>query len=202
MDVATIGGRRTLFVMATEHEYGVHLRARFRPLVTGVGPVEAGIATAACLARLAGQGGLPDRIVSLGSAGSRRCPLGRVYQVASVSWRDMDASALGFEKGVTPFLDLPARLPLETPLADVPVATLSTGADIVTGARYDAIDADLVDMETFAVVRAGARFDVPVIGLRGVSDGPGELDGLSGWTALLAVLDERLATVVDALTAL
>ncbi|MEH3046332.1 5'-methylthioadenosine/S-adenosylhomocysteine nucleosidase [Sphingomonas adhaesiva] len=197
-----MGGQRTLFVMATEHEYGAHLRARCRPLVTGVGPIEAAAATAMCLARLEGQGALPDRIVSLGSAGSRRCRLGEVYQVASVSWRDMDASALGFAKGVTPFSDHPARLPLATPLPDVPIATLSTGADIVTGARYDAIDADLVDMETFAVVRAAARFGVPVIGWRGVSDGPDELDGLSGWTALLAVLDERLAAAVDALATL
>lgn len=200
-EIADSGGRRTLFVMATEHEYGAHLRGRCRPLVTGVGPVEAAIATASCLAMLATKHALPDRIVSLGSAGSRRCTLGRVYQVASVSWRDMDASALGFARGVTPFSDHPARLPLETPLRDVPLATLSTGADIVTGAAYEAIDADLVDMETFAVVRAAARFGVPVIGLRGVSDGPGELDGLSGWTALLGLLDERLSAAVDALAA-
>lgn len=200
MDIATIGGQRTLFVMATEHEYGLHLRARCRPLVTGVGPIEAAIGTTACLAACAAAGGVPDRIVSLGSAGSRRCLLGQVYQVGSVSWRDMDASALGFERGVTPFCDHPARIVLPTPLADVPVATLSTGADIVTGVRYDAIDADLVDMETFAVVRAAARFGVPVIGLRGVSDGPGALEGLSDWTALLGVLDERLARAVDALS--
>lgn len=201
MQIAMIGGRRTLFVMATEHEYGPHLRARFVPLVTGVGPVEAAVATTACLARLAGEGALPDRILCLGSAGSQRCALGRVYQVSSVSWRDMDASALGFAKGVTPFSDLPPRLEMPTPLAGMRCATLSTGADIVTGTAYDAIAADLVDMETYAVVRAGAHFGVPVIGLRGVSDGPGDLDGLSGWTALLAVLDERLAHAVDALAA-
>ncbi|MEH3035740.1 MAG: 5'-methylthioadenosine/S-adenosylhomocysteine nucleosidase [Sphingomonas adhaesiva] len=200
METATIGGRRTLFVMATEHEYGPQLRARCRPLVTGVGPIEAAIGTTACLAACAAAGGLPERIVSLGSAGSRRCTLGQVYQVESVSWRDMDASALGFERGVTPFCDHPARISLPTPLPNVPVATLSTGADIVSGTRYDAIHADLVDMETFAVVRAASRFAVPVIGLRGVSDGPDAIAGLSDWTALLGVLDARLAQAVDALS--
>ncbi|MEE2795147.1 MAG: 5'-methylthioadenosine/S-adenosylhomocysteine nucleosidase, partial [Pseudomonadota bacterium] len=35
----TIAGRRVLFVMAVDAEYGPHLRARFTPLLTGVGPV-------------------------------------------------------------------------------------------------------------------------------------------------------------------
>jgi adenosylhomocysteine nucleosidase len=79
------------------------------------------------------------------------------------------------------------------------MARLSTGADIVGGSDYDAIDADMVDMETFAVVRVGQRFGVPVMGLRGISDGPGELEAIGGWTGMLGVLDEALAGVVDRL---
>jgi adenosylhomocysteine nucleosidase len=138
-------------------------------------------------------------VVSLGSAGSRRCELGGVYQIQSVSWRDMDASPIGIPPGVTPFADHSALIVLPTPLSGVPSASLSTGSDIVVGDRYAAIDADLVDMETFAVLRACQRFGVPMMGLRGVSDGPGELDGVSGWTGLLPLLDERLAAVVDLL---
>jgi adenosylhomocysteine nucleosidase len=80
-----------------------------------------------------------------------------IYQVSSVSYRDMDASPLGFEKGRTPFLDLPAVLPLPVIAEGVPTASLSTGANIVSGAAYDLIDADMVDMETFAVLRAASR---------------------------------------------
>ena len=80
--------------------------------MTGVGPVEAGIALGGALARLEGRRQLPDLVVSLGSAGSRRLEQTEVYQAVSVCYRDMDASALGFAKGVTPFLDLPATLPL------------------------------------------------------------------------------------------
>ncbi|MDO7834049.1 5'-methylthioadenosine/S-adenosylhomocysteine nucleosidase [Sphingobium sp. HBC34] len=195
-----IGGRRLLFVMAVEAEYGPHLRARFTPLMTGVGPVEAALATGMALQALARQDGLPDLVVCLGSAGSRTCPLGDIFQIASVSWRDMDASRLGFTKGVTPFIDHPVDVPLATPL-DLPLARLSTGANIVGGNDYAAIDADMVDMETFAVARACARFDVPLMGLRGVSDGPGELDHIDSWTALLGLLDERLALAVDGLEA-
>ena len=120
-------------------------------------------------------------------------------QVNRISWRDMDASRLGFEKGVTPFADHPAEIELPTPIDGVPTASLSTGSDVVGGAAWDGIEADLVDMETFAVVRACQRFDVPVIGLRGVSDGPGNLREIGGWAKLLERLDEHLAKAVDLL---
>lgn len=196
----TISGQRLLFVMAADAEYGPQLRARFAPLMTGVGPIEAALATGIALHDMARANALPDLVVCLGSAGSRICGLGEVVQVASVSWRDMDASRLGFVKGVTPFADHPVDLPLVTPLT-VPSARLSTGANIVGGDDYAAIDADMVDMETFAVARACARFGVPLMGLRGISDGPGELAHIHGWTALLGLLDERLALAVDGLAA-
>ncbi|MFC3442628.1 5'-methylthioadenosine/S-adenosylhomocysteine nucleosidase [Sphingobium rhizovicinum] len=195
-----VGSKRVLFVMAVEAEYGPHLRARFTPLMTGIGPVEAAIVTGMALHDLALREALPELVVSIGSAGSRRCPLGEIYQIASVSWRDMDASRLGFTKGVTPLIDHPVDVPLVTPLA-LPLARLSTGANVVGGDDYAAIDADMVDMETFAVARACDRFGVPLMGLRGVSDGPGELDHIDSWTALLGLLDERLAKAVDGLEA-
>ena len=193
-----VAGKRLLFVMAADAEYGRHLRARFTPLMTGVGPVEAAMATGITLHDMARDNGLPDLVVCLGSAGSRICGLGEIVQVASVSWRDMDASRLGFTKGVTPFVDHPVDLPLATPLA-IPSARLSTGANIVGGNDYAAIDADMVDMETFAVARACARFDVALMGLRGISDRPGELDHINGWMELLELLDARLAAAVDLL---
>ena len=201
MDLVTTGDSRLLFVMAAEAEYGPNLRARFRPLMTGVGPVEAGIATASALARLAAGGGLPDLVVSLGSAGSRVLEQAEVFQVASVSYRDMDATALGFPRGVTPFLDLPAELPLRTPVPGLRAVRLSTGANIVSGTGYDAIDADMVDMETWAVARACMGHGVPLAGLRGVSDGAEELHHIDGWTEYLHVIDARLAHAVDRLIA-
>ena len=194
----TISGRRVLFVMVVEAEYGPHLRARFTPLMTGVGPIEAGIAMGAALQALAAQAASPDLVVSLGSAGSRRCPLGEIVQVASVSWRDMDASRLGFPRGVTPMTDHPVDIPLLTPL-DLPRARLSTGANVVGGDDYNYIDADMVDMESFAIARACARHGIPLMGLRGISDGPGELDHINSWMELLGLIDERLAQAVDLL---
>ncbi len=198
VELTQLGTKRALFVMAAEPEYGPHLRARFVPLITGIGPVEAALHAGIALARLEAAGILPDLIVCLGSAGSRRCALGSIHQIGSVSWRDMDASALSVEPGVVPYLDEPKDLPLDTPL-DLPIATLSSGGDVVSGDHWNRVSADMVDMETYAVARAARTFGVPLVGLRGVSDGPGELAGAHDWHKLLGYLDGELAKAVDIL---
>ena len=193
------GDVSVLCVMAAPAEYGAHLRARIRPLMTGVGPVEAAVVLTATLARLEARGELPDLIVSLGSCGSPTLEHAAVYQASSVSYRDMDASALGFEKGRTPLLDLPAVLPLPCPIPGVPTATLSTGAGVISGSGYDSIDADMVDMETFALLRSAQTFGAPLVALRGVSDGRAELKALEDWTSTLHHVDEALAAALDGL---
>lgn len=197
--LSSFGPKTALCVMAAEPEYGPALRARIRPLITGVGPIEAAAAVAHALAELQAEGGLPDLIVSLGSAGSRTLDHARVYRIASVSYRDMDATALGFPKGETPYPRIAAILPLADGPAALSTVHLATGASVVSGAAHDAIDADMVDMETFAVVRAAARFGVPVLGLRGVSDGRSELSALEHWTDALAEVDQALAQALDLL---
>ena len=194
--VATIDGKSVLFVMAVEAEYGPHLNRLFQPLMTGVGPVEAAVRMGVELARLSTEHALPDLVVSLGSAGSRRLEQTEIYQAVSVGYRDMDASPLGFEKGRTPFLDLPAAVPLPFRIPGIDEATLSTGGAVVSGDAYDAIDADMVDMETFAILRACQQFALPLIALRAISDGATELRHVGDWTEYLHVIDERLAGAV------
>ncbi|WP_417833495.1 5'-methylthioadenosine/S-adenosylhomocysteine nucleosidase [Thalassospira xiamenensis] len=190
-------GTNVLFAMAANQEYGPHLEKLFKPLMIGIGPVEAAINLSTALAELKLANDLPDLVVTLGSAGSRTLEQAKVYQVSSVSYRDMDCSALGFERGITPYLNLPAVLDLPYRIPTLPEARLSTGANVVSGDAYNAIDADMVDMETYAVLRVCQKFDVPVIGLRGISDGKEELNTLSDWTTYLHVIDENLAESVD-----
>ncbi len=198
-EMKSIAGRNVLFVMAADAEYGVFLRTRISPLMTGVGPVEAAVVLTKELARLALHDELPDLVVSLGSAGSAKLDQAEVYQVSSVSYRDMDASAFGFEKGKTPFLDLPVAVELPLRIPGIPVASLSTGANVVSGAAYQAIDADMVEMETFAILRACQSFGVPLIGLRGISDGRHDVNHIDDWTQYLHVIDKKLALAVDGL---
>ncbi len=190
-----------LYVMAADQEYGPHLRQRFTPLITGVGPIEAAIVLSGGLARRQADSRLPRVIISLGSAGSRTLEQTKIYQVSSVSYRDMDASPLGFEKGKTPFLDLPATVPLGHRISGLPQASLSTGANVVSGNAYDGIGADMVDMETFAHLRAAMAYGLPLVGLRGISDGKDELGHIDDWTEYLHIIDENLAHAVDLLEA-
>ena len=199
MTITELAGRGVLFVMAAEAEYGAHLRARIRPLMIGVGPIEAAANTAAALTRLELTGRKPDLVVSLGSAGSARLDHCGLYQASHVAWRDIDASPLGFAKGTTPFLDLPAIVPLPLRLPGIPEATLSTGGNVVTGPAYAGIAQDMVDMETFAVLRACMIAGVPLLALRGISDGKADLTGLHDWHAYLHIVDEKLAGAVDVL---
>ena len=59
----------------------------------------------------------------------------------------------------------------------------------------------MVDMESFAVLRACQAFGVPLVVVRGISDGVSELTGMSDWTRDLAIIDEKLAGAVDLIEA-
>ncbi|MHB0951031.1 MAG: 5'-methylthioadenosine/S-adenosylhomocysteine nucleosidase [Allorhizobium sp.] len=196
-ELKSVSGKSILFVMAVDAEYGPFLRSRITPLMTGVGPVEAAVTLTRAVSALEAGGKMPDLVVSLGSAGSNRLEQTGIYQVASVSYRDMDASPLGFEKGRTPFLDLPAVIELPLRIPGIPEASLSTGANIVSGDAYHSIDADMVDMETFAVFRVCDAYKLPLIGLRGISDGKDELRHVGDWTEYLHVIDQKLSATVD-----
>jgi adenosylhomocysteine nucleosidase len=182
--------------MAADAEYGEHLKELFQPLMTGVGPVEASISLTRALTEAKAAGSLPDLVVSLGSAGSRRLKRTEVYQAVSVTYRDMNASAFGFEKGVTPFLDLPATQPLPIRIPGVMEATISTGATIIANSAFDDIAEDMVDMETYACLRVCQTFGVPLVGLRGISDGDGDVNHIGDWLEYLHVVDEKLAGAV------
>ena len=184
-----------LYLMAAKAEFGPHLAARIQPELIGIGPVEAAITTTRILSER--RENLPDLVVCLGSAGSNRLEQCGVYQAISVSYRDMDASALGFPRGVTPLTDLPQTLDLVPSVPGLTAATLSTGANVVSGPSYATIAEDMVDMETFAVKRACQGFGVPLLGLRGISDGAKAVSRLEDWTQYLHIIDERLAQAVD-----
>lgn len=195
----SIGTHNILYVMAVDAEYGEHLTKCFKPLFVGVGPVEAAISLTRALSELECNNSKPDLVVSLGSAGSCTLNQTEVYQASSVCYRDMDASLLGFEKGLTPYLDLSAVLELNHQLPDVPSATLSSGAKVISGIDFEQIDADMVDMETFALKRVCQTFNLPLIALRGISDGDEELEGHHTWTQYLHIIDEKLAIIVTQL---
>jgi adenosylhomocysteine nucleosidase len=59
----------------------------------------------------------------------------------------------------------------------------------------------MVDMDTYACLRTCQRVDVPLVALRGISDGKADLRHVSDWTEYLGIIDEKLAQAVGKLEA-
>jgi adenosylhomocysteine nucleosidase len=188
-----------LVVMATELEYGAHLKELgIKPLITGLGPVQAAIVLTHALTKLAPR--RPDVIVNLGSAGSATLEQGAVYRVARSVYRDMDASALGFARGQTPFSPHPPLVEAADLMPGFPSASCSTGANIVND--HGTSGAELADMEYAALNEVAMKFGIALIGFKGVSDGAKPLTGeLVQWTELLPVIDKNLAAALSELKA-
>ena len=187
-------GKTVLVLMATLAEYLENLKVLVSPTIIGVGPVESAANTALALSKLTAT---PDYVLLIGSSGSATLVQGAVYQATSVSYRDMDASVLGFEKGCTPFVDQPAVIALEPRITSLEGASLDSGANIVLTEDFQDLEAQMVDMETFAVKRVCQMFGVPLIALRGISDGPEELKKYEDWTKLLPTVDKNLASAIE-----
>jgi adenosylhomocysteine nucleosidase len=175
-----------LFVAALEEE-----TTAFVPeapvLHVGVGKVQAAVGLAHHLAELTDP---PHLIVNLGTAGGLRAqPIGSVVEVAVVHQHDFDrdtaSSFVGRELAGGPLrLDAPPGT----------VARLATGDRIVTDdvdRRRLAVDADLVDMEGYAIAAVAARFGVPVRIVKVVSDSADE-GARTSWAETLRHGSERL----------
>ena len=164
----TISPDLPLLVVALEEE-ATHLHVSELPvLVTGAGKVNAAIAVTTILAESS-----PSRIVNLGTAGALHDGMTGTHVIASVAQHDLDDAALfalaGLHFGETLTLaESGARLVT----GDVFVA------DEATRSRL-AVQADLVDMEGYAVARASLAAGVPVTLVKQVSDSAGDGAGRS-----------------------
>ncbi len=193
-------GLKALVVMAAMAEYGDGLKALgVKPLLTGVGPVQAaGSLTHALSAFHHMPQTVPDIIINLGSAGSATLEQGEVYRVSGAGYRDMDASAFGFPKGQTPFSLLPAVIEFPDIMQGFPKASCSTGANVVVD--HAAVKADMSDMELSALADVAMKFAIPIIAFKGISDGKEPLAGkIEQWEELLPHIDRKLACALTEL---
>lgn len=194
-----VNGVQILTVIAAQSEYGIKMtELGINPEFIGVGPLESAFRMTQILTQKQFNNTLPDIIFSVGTAGSHSLEQTNLYQINSVSYRDMNAVAFGFDKGVTPFADYPAVFKLPVLFSDIPTASLATGASVVNkqgcaGVTFADIDADCVDMETYSVARVAHAFNIPMIGLRGISDGKEESQGIASWEEYLHMIDIKIA---------
>ena len=159
----TISPDLPLLVVALEEE-ATHLHTHGLPiLVTGVGKVNAAIATATVLGSQS-PAHIPSQIVNLGTAGALVDGYSGIHVIGKVTEHDLNDAAI-FE-----LTGLHCSQPLELE-GDGPV--LTTGDQFISSEsvrRQLAEHAHLVDMEGYAVAKAALSFDVPVMLVKQVSD--------------------------------
>ncbi|BFV56891.1 nucleosidase [Kitasatospora sp. CMC57] len=161
--LGTITPDRPLLVVAVEEE-AAHLGASLPVLLTGMGKVNAAVALATVLAR----GERPAEVLNLGTAGALRAGWAGTHEVARVLQHDLDTPVLRALTGRT------FGAPIELDVAGGPV--LATGDLFVSDpAARDRLaeQADLVDMEGYAVATVAQRAGVPFRLVKHVSDEAG-----------------------------
>ncbi|MBL4804066.1 MAG: nucleosidase [Alphaproteobacteria bacterium] len=133
-------------------------------LFTGVGKVNAAYALAKHIAE-----NKPQMIINLGTAGSRKHAGGTVINPTQFVQRDMDVTALGFEKYQTPFSSDPVIIEYGQRLDMLSTGVCGSGDDFATG--DEASHFDCVDMEGHALSLICQRENVPFACLKYISDG-------------------------------
>ncbi|MDO5032766.1 nucleosidase [Corynebacterium sp.] len=186
---------RTLFVAAVDAE-AAHLPEGAPLLITGIGTVPAAIELTSVLAAAQATGGLPERVVNIGTAGALRDGLDGVFEVDRVRKHDFTLEVL---TDVSRYL-LPEVIELETS-GCLPVQSLATGdAFISDTATRDALaqGSGLCDMEGYAIAAACRRFGVPCTLLKQVSDTANE-ESFGTWASALDRAAGQLAQACEKL---
>ena len=180
-----------LFVAALPEETA-SLPAGAPVLHVGVGKVQA----AATLAHhLATAGRDVDLVVNLGTAGGLRDQrIGDIVEVARVHQHDFD------QRGVSRFVgrELPGG-PLDLPGPPGAAGRLATGDRVILDAADRArlaSDADVVDMEGYAIAAVAAAFGVDAWITKAVSDAA-DADALVSWRDAMARCAAALAAWAD-----
>lgn len=133
-------------------------------LHTGVGKVNAAFALTRSIHRQR-----PGIVVNLGTAGSRRHKGGTIVNPDRFVQRDMDVTALGFEKFKTPFSEDPVVIGHGNRVDGLPGGLCGTGDSFDASEGASAFD--VVDMEAYALALVCRREDIPFLCLKYVSDG-------------------------------
>jgi len=174
-----------LFVAALEEEAQA-LAAHVEVCHLGVGKVQAAVALAARLHR-----DPCDLVVNIGTAGGLQGqPIGEVVEIGTVHQHDFDHA------GVSAFVgrDLPGG-PLRLDGPSGASGRLATGDRLITSTSARARlagQADVVDMEGYAVAATARALGREVWLAKAVSDGAGE-DVAAEWPVALAHCSEALA---------
>ena len=165
--------RTTLLVVALEAELPAELTTGWRIIYTGVGKINAAVALSVELITSE-----PKAVVNFGSAGALASSLSGLQEVTRFVQRDMDARALGFSLGETPF-EGPGMIDLGRP-----GLCCGTG-DSFVNVKPELVS-DLVDMEAFALAKICLKKSIDFYCFKFISDNANDV-AAHDWTHHLAL---------------
>jgi len=186
-----------LVVMALEEESGdAFRRAGIAVLYTGVGKVNAAYSLTRKLSEYLLSGYPLPLVVNFGTAGSRSFPSGSLVACSAFTQRDMNATALNFSIGTTPFDSTPPLLKFPTVLTGLPQGICGTGDSFATtdmDAQYD-----VIDMEAFSLAKVCWFYGSTFVSVKYITDGCNS-ESANDWAANLRQAGKRFMEVFDQL---
>jgi adenosylhomocysteine nucleosidase len=161
---------RKLAVAALRAETAdVFERAGIPVIYCGVGKVNAAMVLTEQLAQYRLQRQPMPLVINFGTAGSSYFPAGTLVSCHEFVQRDMDVTGLGFEHGVTPYDDAPARLSFAPVFTQLPAGVCGSGDSFATTAV--AMECAVVDMEAYALAKVCWRHEAKFACVKYVTDG-------------------------------
>jgi adenosylhomocysteine nucleosidase len=159
-----------LAIVALRAEAGGVFEAANIPVVyCGVGKINAAMALADQLALYRFRQQPMPLVINFGSAGSRCFSAGAMVACHEFVQRDMDVRGLGFELGVTPFDETPARLSFAPVFSHLPQGVCGSGDSFATADV--GMECAVVDMEAYALAKVCWRNQANFACVKYVTDG-------------------------------
>ena len=153
--------QEVLLIIALKEELPRNLLPEFNIEYCGVGKINATYKALEIISKYE-----PKLIINFGTAGSLRKNLFGLHEVSHFFQRDMDATALGFKIGVTPFE--------ERSVIDFGRTGLSCSSGDNFVSSPPELKTDLVDMEAYAIAKVCVLKNVQFMCFKYVSDNADE----------------------------
>ena len=164
-----------LIVCALEHETNNKLDNR-NVIYTGVGKVNATYELTAELFFQRKISHLPKLVINIGTAGSREIPLHTLVDCTKFIQRDMDKTALGFNRGETAFeTNVPMMLDfsyVKNPIDKNYVC--GTGDNFVQDISKEIEHIDVFDMEAYALAKTCWKNGIDFVSYKYITDNVNE----------------------------
>jgi adenosylhomocysteine nucleosidase len=183
--------KNILLVMALPQENVGNLLDQFGlPIIyTGVGKINAAIK----LGEILSTTNEHTIVINLGSAGSHKYPAGETVCITRFFQHDMNATALGFDLGQTPFEE-DTHLTGSLAIPGMKHATCFTGDSFVTE-RHPDLSFEVIDMEAYSLAKTCLHHNTEFIALKFITDGA---DGQAAqdWPEALNMATDHLSVAL------